>query len=151
MIKTTSYPGSGPHFKSLCIQNYITPAQIHPCTPGQRPQHKTQQVKKWEPRLHPTATVPKALLKGHKVGQRLGRSGVSKWEYQHKRVVTFDLLWNQPTSVFGKALLGQNCNGAHGWSRAYAQSGWAAEAGGKVREKSQGTTNLSGLEFWPKV
>ena len=32
--------------------------------------------------------------------------------------LTFDLLRNQSTAVFSKALLGQNCNGAHGWSQA---------------------------------
>lgn len=37
--------------------------------------------------------------------------------------LTFDLLRNQSTAVFSKALLGQNCNGAHDWSQAATRSG----------------------------
>lgn len=40
-----------------------------------------------------------------------------------RRRLTFDLLRNQSTAVLSKALLGQNCNGAHGWSQGATRSG----------------------------
>ena len=54
----------------------------------------------------PTAQGAKHLCRGPTVTSRV------------RRRLTFDLLRNQSTAVFSKALLGQNCNGAHGWSQA---------------------------------